>query len=184
MTIRLISALLLPLISGLGYAQYQPQLGAVQPPANPGYSTYPPPPGVAPSPVMNTPKFTVPVISATPIYQAEIHERRVCDQSAPTHETSAAGTILGGLAGGIIGNQVGKGKGKTVATAAGAVGGALVGNNIANSGKNEPVCRMVAEQQQVIVAYDVVYDFSGQRGQVRMNQQPGPTMVVEVRPIN
>ena len=46
-----------------------------------------------------------------------------------------------------------------------------------------PACQMVAEQKQVFVGYDVVYDFSGQRGQVRMSQRPGSSIVVEVRPV-
>lgn len=166
---KLLPACALTLLSGLAAAQYP------APPAQ--YAA----PSAA---VMSTPKFTVPVVSATPVYQTEVRERRVCDQVAPSSEPSVAGTIVGGLAGGLLGNQIGKGTGRTVATAAGAVGGALVGNAVANNGKTQPACRMVAEQQQVIAGYDVVYDFSGQRGQVRMSQPPGQTIVVEVRPAN
>lgn len=112
----------------------------------------------------------------------QTRERKVCDRTAQGSGTSVAGTLLGGVAGGILGNQVGRGTGRTVATAAGAVGGALAGNAIAGNMQDRPSCQMVAEQVQVPVGYDVTYEFSGQRGQVRMPQQPGPTIVVEVRP--
>lgn len=40
---------------------------------------------------------------------------------------------------------------------------------------------MVSEPQQVLIGYDGLYELFGQRGQVRMSQQSGPTIVVEVR---
>lgn len=167
---------LLILVSGSAAAQYPlpPPNPQAYPPAG-----YPPPPSV---PVDSVPKFTVPVLSAAPAYQTEMRERQVCDRPAPSHGTNVAGTIIGGVAGGLLGNQIGRGTGKTVATAAGAVGGALAGNAIANNAQNTPTCQMVSEPQQVFVGYDVIYEFSGQRGQVRMSQQPGSTIVVEVRP--
>jgi uncharacterized protein YcfJ len=168
---------LLLLLSGSAAAQYPaPPSPQAYPP--PGYQ--PPPPPSAP--VNSVPKFTVPVLSATPAYQTEMRERQVCDQPAPSKGVSAVGTIIGGVAGGLLGNQIGRGTGKTVATAAGAVGGAVAGNAIANNSQNAPSCQIVSEPQQVFVGYDVAYEFSGQRGLVRMAQQPGPTIVVEVRP--
>ncbi len=165
---------LLILVSGSAAAQYPVAPPQAYPP--PGYQ--PPPP----VPVNSVPKFTIPVLSATPAYQTEMRERQVCDRQPPSQGASVAGTIIGGVAGGLLGNQIGRGKGKTVATAAGAVGGALAGNAIANSSQNTPVCQVISEPQQVFVGYDVVYEFSGQRGLVRMSQQPGSTIVVEVRP--
>ena len=171
---------LLIMVSGSAAAQYPgaPANGQTYPPA--GYQ--PPPPAPANYPVSLVPRFTVPVISATPAYQTEMRERKVCDRQAPSNGTSAVGTILGGVAGGLLGNQIGRGNGRTVATAAGAVGGALAGNAIANNVQNTPTCQMVSEPQQIFVGYDVLYEFSGQRGQVRMPQQPGSSIVVEVRP--
>lgn len=170
---------LLMLFAGAAGAQQYPSSSYPQG----GYPPPPPPSNSGAYPVSSVPKFTVPVVSSTPAYQTQTHERKVCDQAAePSGGTSAVGTILGGVAGGILGNQVGRGKGRTVATAAGAVGGALAGNAIANNMQDKPSCHMVAEPSQVIVGYDVVYEFSGQRGQVRMPQPPGSTIVVEVRP--
>ncbi|WP_301101875.1 glycine zipper 2TM domain-containing protein [Propionivibrio sp.] len=171
---------LLILASGSAAAQYPvvPANTQAYPPAD-----YQPPPAPASYSVNSTPKFTVPVISATPAYQTEMRERKVCDRQAPSNGTSAVGTVIGGVAGGLLGNQIGRGNGRTVATAAGAVGGALAGSAIANNVQNTPNCQLVSEPQQVFVGYDVVYEFSGQRGQVRMSQQPGSTIVVEVRPV-
>jgi len=161
---------LLILFCGSAAAQYQAPPAGTQPPPPPDY------------PVSSVPTFTVPVISASPAYQTEMRERKVCNRPAPSSGTSVVGTLLGGVAGGLLGNQVGRGNGKTVATAAGAVGGALAGNAISNTVQNTPTCEIISEPQQVLVGYDVAYEFSGQRGQVRTSQQPGSTIVVEVRP--
>lgn len=175
---------LLTLFAGAAGAQQYPSPAGAPAYPQPGYQAPPPPPPAAPVVYGNSvPKFTVPVVSATPAYQMQTRERKVCDHSAQQGGgTSVAGTLLGGVAGGILGNQIGRGKGRTVATAAGAVGGALAGNAIANNMQDKPACQMVAEQVQVPVGYDVTYEFGGQRGQVRMPQQPGSTIVVEVRP--
>lgn len=173
---RVLKFALLVLVCGSAAAQY---------PATPQYyppAYQPPPPVPASYPVNSVPKFSAPVISATPAYQTEMRERQVCERPEPSNGTSAVGAIVGGVAGGLLGHQIGRGTGKTVATAAGAVGGALAGNAIANNAHNTPTCQMVSEPQQVFVGYDVVYEFSGQRGQVRMSQQPGSTIAVEVRP--
>lgn len=129
------------------------------------------------------PKFTVPVVSAVPAYKTEMIDRQVCGPAAPPSETkNVVGSLLGGVVGGVLGNQVGHGRGRTAATVVGAVGGAVAGNAISNNMQTGPDCRMVAEPQQVMVGYDVVYDFSGQKGHVRLPVKPGASIVVEVRP--
>lgn len=142
----------------------------------------PPPPAIAHATANSYPKFTVPVVSATPAYKTEMFERRVCNQAAPSETKSTVGTVLGGIAGGVLGNQVGNGRGRTAATVIGAVGGAVAGNAIGNNMQTAPECQLVSEPQQVMVGYDVIYDFSGQKGHVRMPVKPGPNIVVEVRP--
>jgi uncharacterized protein YcfJ len=77
---------------------------------------------------------------------------------------------------------MGQGRGRTAATVIGAVGGAVAGNVVSNNLPTAPDCQLVAEPQQVMVGYDVTYDFSGQKGHVRMPVKPGPSIVVEVRP--
>ena len=143
----------------------------------------PPPPDVPRSaPSFSVPKFTVPVLSSNPVYQPQMRERRVCEKTPPSATTNAVGALIGGVAGGILGNQIGRGKGRGVATAAGVVGGAVAGNAVANSAQETPNCQLIQEQQQVLVGYDVSYEFYGQRGLVRMPQRPGPSIVVEVKP--
>jgi len=144
---------------------------------------YPPPPQLVQQVGNSYPKFTVPVVSATPAYKTEMFERRVCNQPPPPSDAqNAVGTVLGGVVGGVLGNQVGRGRGRTAATVLGAVGGAVAGNAISNTMQTGPDCRTVTEPQQVVVGYDVVYDCSGQKGHVRLPARPGPTIVVEVRP--
>ena len=143
----------------------------------------PPPPDFSrTASAFSVPKFTVPVLAANPVYQPQMRERRVCERTPPSAGTNAVGALIGGVAGGILGNQIGRGKGRGVATAAGVVGGALAGNAVANSAQETPNCQTVYEQQQVLVGYDVSYEFYGQRGLVRMSQRPGPSIVVEVKP--
>lgn len=175
---------LLMLFAGAAGAQQYPAPGGAPAYPPPGYQAPPPPPPASAVAYAgnSVPRFTVPVVSATPAYQSQTRERKVCDRGAPSSGTSVAGALLGGVAGGILGNQVGRGTGRTVATAAGAVGGALAGNAIAGNMQERPSCQIIAEQVQVPVGYDVVYEFSGQRGQVRLPNQPGSTIVVEVRP--
>jgi len=153
---------LLALLSGTAFAQQDPSSAAAQNYPPNGYQAPPPPEARPAYPANVALRFTVPVVSANPAYQTQTQERRVCDTAAPAPSsgTNAVGTIIGGIAGGILGHQVGKGTGKTLATAAGAVGGAVVGNTVANNMEGTPACQMVAEQKQVFVGYDVVYDFS------------------------
>ncbi|RIX43020.1 MAG: glycine zipper 2TM domain-containing protein [Rhodocyclales bacterium GT-UBC] len=172
----LLLLLLLLLASGLAQAE-SPVPTASYPPPN-----FPPPPGLH-SGANSYPKFSAPVISAEPAYKTEYFERRICNPPAPPSETqNAVGTVLGGVVGGILGNQVGRGRGRTAATVIGAVGGAVAGNAVSTTLPSTPECRTVSEPQQVIVGYDVVYDFSGQRGHVRLPTRPGPSIIVEVRP--
>lgn len=58
----------------------------------------------------------------------------------------------------------------------------MAGNAISNNMQTTPDCQVVSEPQQIMVGYDVIYDFSGQKGRVRMPVKPGPDIVVEVRP--
>ncbi len=98
----------------------------------------------------------------------------------------AVGTVIGGIAGGLIGHQIGSGSGNTAATIAGALGGAAVGNEVArrNNGNNDPRaierCRAVADTQDRVVAYDVVYRFQGREFTARLPYDPGADLAVNV----
>lgn len=134
------------------------------------------------------------VVSTTPYY-VSTGPRQVCDTvQEPVSGNGQQGvhypgTIIGGAAGGVIGNQIGKGNGKTVATAAGAVIGALAGNQIGNANSDQqptyntrPVqrCNWINDGSQQIGGYDVVYEYAGKTGRMRMNRQPGATIRVGI----
>jgi uncharacterized protein YcfJ len=129
------------------------------------------------------------VVSATPITEAITVPRQECvqGQQLVQQPPSGAGAVIGAIAGGLLGNQFGHGFGRAAATGAGAVAGAAIGNGVeasANPPAAVPVqsCRTVQGQENRIVAYDVVYEYHGQRYSTRLPQDPGPRLAVDVRP--
>jgi uncharacterized protein YcfJ len=120
------------------------------------------------------------------------------------NESTGAGAIVGAIIGGVIGHQFGNSSGgRDRATAAGAIVGGLVGNSIeresaASSGvastlsPGEKVveaapptreverCREVPEARELLVGYDVLFEFHGRQMRARMPYDPGPEMPVNV----
>lgn len=111
------------------------------------------------------------------------------------------GTILGAIVGGVIGHQFGNSTGgRDHGTAAGAVIGGLIGNAAERDAAANPPpevvaervpvtrdvqrCRDLSESRDVIVGYDVRYEYSGREFRTRLPNDPGPEMPVnvEVRP--
>jgi uncharacterized protein YcfJ len=129
------------------------------------------------------------VVSARPVTESVSVPRQECvsSQQIVQQQPSGGGAVVGALVGGVLGNQFGHGFGKAVATGAGAVAGAAVGNSV-EVGANPPVavptqqCRTVSGQESRIVAYDVVYEYHGQRYSTRLPEDPGPRLAVDVRP--
>lgn len=127
------------------------------------------------------------VVSATPVIGQVAVPRQVCydelRQNPP--RSSGAGALMGAIAGGVIGNSVGKGAGKALATGLGVFGGAIAGDRIENDGRQGTTssvrrCEQQAEYENRVMAYNVVYEFAGQRFSTQMGQEPGATIPVQV----
>ncbi len=136
----------------------------------------------------------------------ERREVRPAPESAapPPSGGIGPGTVLGAIVGGVIGHQFGNSTGgRDHGTAAGAVIGGLVGNSIdrdAEAGYRQagrevvvdrvPVtrdvqrCADVADTRDVVVGFDVRYEYNGREFRARLPDDPGPHMPVnvEVRP--
>jgi uncharacterized protein YcfJ len=129
------------------------------------------------------------VVSSTPITESVTVPRQECvqGQQLVQQPPSGAGAVIGAIAGGVLGNQFGHGFGRAAATGAGAVAGAAFGNSV-EAGANPPAavpvqsCRTVNAQENRVVAYDVVYEYHGQRYATRLPQDPGARLEVDVRP--
>lgn len=127
------------------------------------------------------------VISATPVIAQVAVPRQVCQdqlyQEPP--RSSGAGALLGAIAGGVMGNALGKGGGKALATGAGLIGGAVLGDHIENDGRQGTTrsvrqCEQQASYENQVVAYDVVYEYAGQRYNTQMDHEPGRTIPLDV----
>jgi uncharacterized protein YcfJ len=127
------------------------------------------------------------VVSATPVIGQVTVPRQVCfdelRQEPP--RSSGAGAILGAIAGGAMGNAVGKGAGKALSTGIGIIGGAVVGDHIENDGRQGSTrsvrrCEQQASYENRVVAYNVVYEYGGQRYNTQMSQEPGSTIPLQV----
>lgn len=127
------------------------------------------------------------VISATPVVAQVAVPRQVCrdDFYQEPARSSGAGALLGAIAGGVVGNALGKGAGNVLATGAGVIGGAVLGDRIENDGRQGTTrsvrrCEQQASYQNEVVAYDVVYEFAGQRYSTQMDEEPGRTIPLQV----
>jgi uncharacterized protein YcfJ len=122
----------------------------------------------------------------------------VCRSAAVRRQSrsSATGTILGTMIGAAVGHNVAKSKrGQKVGRIAGAVLGASIGNDISNRRRspghieyhNEERCetRHHTEYQDVVVGYDVSYQYHGRTYNTRMDEYPGDEIrvAVDVRPV-
>jgi uncharacterized protein YcfJ len=129
------------------------------------------------------------VISSTPVVQQVAVPRQVCtnQQVAVQHPTTGAGSVMGAIAGGAVGNAIGDGSGRAVATAIGLLGGAILGNRIEGQGptevQNHQQCTTQTFYENRAVSYNVVYEFAGKQYSVQMPQDPGPTVQLQVTPV-
>ena len=130
------------------------------------------------------------VISSTPIIQQVAVPRQVCTQNQVVSpgQKSGAGALMGAIAGGAIGNNVGQGFGRDAATMLGLIGGALMGDKV--EGSPAPEVRQVQNcTNQVFyenrtTAYNVIYEFAGKQYTVQWPKDPGPTIKLQITPVN
>ena len=127
------------------------------------------------------------VISSTPVTQQIAAPQQQCwdEQQVVQQRSSGAGALVGALIGGAVGNQFGGGMGRAAATGLGVVAGAALGDR-AEANNNPPVaqtvrrCQPVAQYENRVVGYDVVYEYNGQRYSTRMAQDPGARIALDV----
>ena len=129
------------------------------------------------------------VISSTPVMQQVAVPRQVCtnDTVVVPSQRSGAGAAIGALAGGALGNAVGNGGGRAAATVLGLFGGALVGDRVEGQGsqlQNVQNCRTQSLYENRLLNYNVVYEYAGKQYSVQMPYDPGPTINVQVTPLN
>jgi len=116
------------------------------------------------------------ITGVAPVYANQCTQRQVQVDGGP-QAPNIGGAIVGGILGGVLGNQFGKGNGKTALAATGAVLGAAAGSQAGNG----PQTQVVQDCQQMIVGYDVHFDFHGSQLVVRRPQQPyGDSIQVQV----
>lgn len=130
------------------------------------------------------------VLSATPVLQQVAVPRQVCsDQEVAVQPPkSGAGAVVGAIVGGALGNAAGgRGGGRAVATVLGAVGGSVLGDRL--EGSSEPEFRTVQRcttqtaYENRTVAYNVVYEFAGKQYTAQMQNDPGPTLALQIGPV-
>ena len=130
------------------------------------------------------------VISSTPVVQQVAVPRQVCTNEAVAVQapTSGAGAVMGALAGGALGNAAGGGQGKAALTVLGVIGGAVLGNKVEGNGgtqvQNAQRCTTQTFYESRATAYNVVYEFNGQQYSVQLPSDPGPTVQLQVTPVN
>lgn len=129
------------------------------------------------------------VMSSTPVVQQVSVPRQVCstEQVAVQAPKSGAGAAMGAIAGGAMGNAVGRGAGNAAATMLGIVGGAILGDRIEGAPEtqlqNVQHCVIQTFYENRTVGYNVQYEFGGKQYAVRLPQDPGPTIRLEVTPV-
>ncbi|MBN1379850.1 MAG: glycine zipper 2TM domain-containing protein [Gammaproteobacteria bacterium] len=115
----------------------------------------------------------------------------------PQQQRSATPKILGALIGAAVGHNIARSKqGQSVGRVAGAVVGASVGSDIARGRSRQRVeaeyhdeercqVREKTYYEEVVVGYDVTYEYHGNTYQTRMDQRPGRQIrvAVNVRPV-
>lgn len=129
------------------------------------------------------------VVSATPVVSQVGVPRQDCVEveRVVRSQPSGVGALIGAVVGGVVGHHIGSGGGRVAATGLGAVAGAVTGNQIeSNNGYATAYparsCRTVTTNESRVVAYDVVYEYNGQRYTTRTAGDPGPRLAIDVRP--
>ena len=84
-----------------------------------------------------------------------------------------------------MGNAIGKGTGRALTTGIGIIGGAVVGDHVENDGRQGTTrsvrrCEQQATYENRVMAYNVVYEYGGQRYSTQMSQEPGATIPLQV----
>ncbi len=128
------------------------------------------------------------VLSSTAVIQQVAVPRQVCTTQQVVQQTqpSGAGAAMGAIAGGAVGNAIGDGSGRAVATVIGIVGGAVLGNRIEGTrdeDRNVQQCTTQTTYENRMLHYDVVYEYDGKRYSVKMPNDPGQFVRLQLNPV-
>jgi len=128
------------------------------------------------------------VLSSTAVMQQVAVPRQVCSnqQVIQQSQPSGAGMAMGAIAGGALGNAVGGGTGRDLATAIGLVGGALLGNRVEGTRdevRNVQQCSTQTTYENRVLHYDVVYEYDGKRYSIKMPNDPGQYVRLQLNPV-
>lgn len=129
------------------------------------------------------------VISRTAVYQPVAVPSQTCTPYAilPPAQTSGGGALLGAIAGGVIGSQLGGHHGQGLATMVGVMGGAMLGEKMESQNTSAlPQTNCVTQNayENRLVGYNVVYEYAGKQYSAQVPQDPGPTIPLQVMPMN
>ena len=126
------------------------------------------------------------VLSSTPVITSvPVTQQQCFNEPVVYPQRSGAGALIGAVTGAAIGSNLGGGTGRAVGAGIGMVAGAAIGDQI-EAGAYPPVtttstrCRDVTHYENRTVGYNVVYDYQGVRRSVRLPQDPGDRIALEV----
>ena len=128
------------------------------------------------------------VLSSTAVMQQVAVPRQVCTTQPVVQQSqpSGAGAAMGAIAGGAMGNAIGDGSGRAIATMIGIVGGAVLGNKIEGTReevRNVQQCTIQTTYENRVLHYDVIYEYDGKRYSVKMPNDPGQFVRLQLNPV-
>lgn len=129
------------------------------------------------------------MLSSTPVIEQVAVPMQVCAHESVVvpHRSHGAGAAIGAIAGGAIGNAIGHGGARAASTVIGILGGAVIGDHIEGEGSGQVQwmqrCTTQMRFENRVTRYNVVYDYAGRQYAAQMPQDPGPTLRVQVTPV-
>ena len=128
------------------------------------------------------------VLSSTAVMQQVAVPRQVCSnqQVIQQSQPSGAGMAMGAIAGGALGNAIGGGSGRDLTTMIGLVGGAMLGNRVEGTRdevRNVQQCSTQTTYENRVLHYDVVYEYDGKRYSIKMPNDPGQYVRLQLNPV-
>ncbi len=128
------------------------------------------------------------VLNTTAVMQQVAVPRQVCtnQQVIQQSQPSGAGLAMGAIAGGAIGNAIGGGSGRDIATMIGLVGGAVLGNRVEGTRdevRNVQQCTTQTTYENRVLHYDVVYEYDNKRYSIKMPNDPGAYVRLQLSPV-
>lgn len=128
------------------------------------------------------------VITSTAVMQQVAVPRQVCttQQVIQQGQPSGAGAAMGAIAGGAVGNAIGEGSGRALATMIGLVGGAVLGNKVEGARdevRNVQQCTTQTTLENRVLHYDVVYEYDNKRYSIKMPNDPGQFVRLQLSPV-